>query len=619
MGVVLLARDVQLDRYVAIKVLAAHLSADPAARERFLREARTAAGLSHPHIVPIHRVGEAAGFVFFVMSYVPGETLGERLRKQGPLPPAEVTRVVREVAWALAYAHGRGVVHRDVKPDNILLEVDTGRALVTDFGIARTGSTTLSADPGAIIGTAHFMSPEQAMNAPLDGRSDLYSLGVVAYVAVTGRLPFDADIVPALLMQHISATPRPVSEIAPGTPATLATAIHRCLEKEPAQRFATGEELAAFLMPAIERRPALPSPLRTWLSERNPAAVFYAGLSGLIGIPILYDLTQLINYRRSVYLFDLVQMSVLAAAPMIPVIRFHYVRARRLFAAGFTLRDLRGALDVAARERAETEALDPEPALTPPRRALRFAAYGTLSASAALTFLGDAVRFALERHHIVFHFTTYMIASTTGWVASLALFAAMSMKEIPLLPSAVRRFLRGEWRERIWRGSIGEFLAKRLAAPSASRPIGAGAFQATELAVGGAANELFNALPEAYREQLRELPSLVHALEERAQRARAELDAIERLEESRSGDETLTERRTTLKSRLAKSVAALESIRVDLLRLQVGASDIASLTTLLEEARLLGEDLARLTAAQREVKELLPQPRRDGLHASTPA
>src|SRR4029079_16490590 len=208
MGIVYLARDVQLDRDVAIKVLPSHLARTAESRERFLREARTAAGLSHPHIVPIHRVGESGGFVYFVMSYVEGETLGERLRREGPLPPADATRVLREVAWALASAHGRGIVHRDVKPDNILLEAGTGRALVTDFGIAHGGGELgPDTDPGKIMGTAHFMSPEQAASEPVDGRSDIYSLGVVGYLAVSGRLPFEAPNVPALLVRQASETP----------------------------------------------------------------------------------------------------------------------------------------------------------------------------------------------------------------------------------------------------------------------------------------------------------------------------------------------------------------------------------------------------------------------------
>src|SRR5690349_14764649 len=176
MGVVYLAREVRLDRPVAVKVLPPALAARPELRERFLREARTAAKLAHPNIVPIYRVDEAGEFVYLVMGYVDGGSVGDRLRERGTIPAAEVMRLVREVGWALAYAHARGVVHRDVKPDNILLDRETGRALVTDFGIAQvSGAEAVGGaitDEGHVMGTAHYMSPEQAAGEPVDGRSD---------------------------------------------------------------------------------------------------------------------------------------------------------------------------------------------------------------------------------------------------------------------------------------------------------------------------------------------------------------------------------------------------------------------------------------------------------------
>src|SRR5690349_8770180 len=173
MGVVYLARDVALDRLVAIKLLPPSLAASADLRSRFLREARMAAQLSHPHIVPIHAVEEHVGLVFFVMSFVDGETLGERVRRTGPLASSDAMRIMQEVAWALAHAHARGVVHRDVKPDNILLERETGRAMVTDFGIARAAESRTPAG-GLVIGTPQYMSPEHARGEPVDGRSDLY-------------------------------------------------------------------------------------------------------------------------------------------------------------------------------------------------------------------------------------------------------------------------------------------------------------------------------------------------------------------------------------------------------------------------------------------------------------
>jgi serine/threonine-protein kinase len=237
MGVVYLAREVRLDRPVAIKVLPPALACQEHLRARFLREARTAAGLSHPHIVQIHRVDEAGEFVYLAMGYVDGGTLAERLRARGgTLPAAEVVRILREVGWALAYAHARGVVHRDVKPDNILLDRESGRALVTDFGIAHV-SDVAPADrltgEGLVMGTALYMSPEQAAGEPIDGRSDLYSLGVVAYQALAGRPPFEADSAHALLARHLTQEPPAL----PATvPARLARVVRQCLAKRPDER-----------------------------------------------------------------------------------------------------------------------------------------------------------------------------------------------------------------------------------------------------------------------------------------------------------------------------------------------------------------------------------------------
>ena len=601
MGVVYLARDVQLDRHVAIKVLPAHLS-EGETRERFLREARTAAGLSHPNIVPIHRVGEAAGFVYFVMSFVPGQTLGERLRTKGPLPAADAMRLLREVSWALAYAHGHGIVHRDVKPDNILIEEGSGRALVTDFGIAHVGTSTLSTEPGKIMGTAQFMSPEQAMNEPVDGRSDLYSLGAVGYLAVSGKLPFEASNLPALLMKHVSEPAASIADVAPGVPRALATVIDRCLEKRPENRFPTGEELADALAPSSEGRPELPLPLRNWLGEQNPATVLYAVWSGLLGIPMLFNLTGLLNYRRLIYVIDMAQFGLLAAAPLLAIAAFHANRARRLFRAGFTLADLRGALDVAAHEQNETDALDPEGELSRSNKTLRRAAYVALAISFFITFLPDVIRLSLERRHILLPFVGYHVATLAAWVATLGLFTTMNLNQVPLLPAAIRRFFRGGLREKLWRSRLGELLAKRLGAPTISRPVGAGVFQATELALGLAAEDLFKALPLPYREQLSELPSIVAALEARAVAARAELESLNIHDHDASGGDSLhVARRANAKSQLAKSVAALEGLRLDLLRLHAGATDLAPLTTLLDAAKRLGEDVDRLNAAQLEV------------------
>src|SRR5881296_2522443 len=244
MGIVLLARDVALDRPVAIKLLPPHLATRPDERDRFLQEARTAAGLAHPNIVPIHLVEAHGDLVFFVMGFVDGETLRDRVERAGPLPPRLATKLLQEVAWALGAAHQRGVIHRDVKPDNIMIERATERAVVTDFGIALGRRAGAAESGGSVTGTARYMSPEQACGEPVDARSDLYSLGATFFYALTGRAPFEGTTLPAILAKQVTEPAPLVQVVRPEVPAKLAAVIDRCLEKLPAKRFQTADDLA---------------------------------------------------------------------------------------------------------------------------------------------------------------------------------------------------------------------------------------------------------------------------------------------------------------------------------------------------------------------------------------
>ncbi len=276
MGIVYRARDVKLDRLVAVKVLPPHLAGVADVRERFLREARTAARLTHPNIVPIHRADELGGHVFFVMGLVEGQSLAEQIRARGPLGPVEVVPLLADVARALGYAHAHGVIHRDIKPENVLIDAASGRAMVTDFGIARLAEAPPLTATGQVLGTVHFMSPEQVSGDALDGRSDLYSLGVVGYLALSGLFPFDGATASAVLVAHVTKFAPPVRTVAPAIPESVATIIDRCIQRDPAARFADGETLARALDNARASAPAVPSApaAPAVLSERQAMAVW---------------------------------------------------------------------------------------------------------------------------------------------------------------------------------------------------------------------------------------------------------------------------------------------------------------------------------------------------------
>ena len=249
MGAVFLAHDLTLEREVAIKVLPPDISLDAQIVKRFQQEAKTAAKLDHTNIIPIYRVESEGGLNYFVMKYIAGTSLEDVLDQKQVLPIDYIQRVLWEAACALGHAHQRGVVHRDVKPANIMFDHD-GRVMLTDFGISKALQAASGfTGTGMIIGTPHYMAPEQAQGGAVDGRADQYSLGVVAYRMLTGELPYTGDSVHTILYKHIFEEVPRASGKRRDSPEFLTSAIARALSKEPDQRFATMEEFATAVWP----------------------------------------------------------------------------------------------------------------------------------------------------------------------------------------------------------------------------------------------------------------------------------------------------------------------------------------------------------------------------------
>ncbi|HET7789926.1 MAG TPA: serine/threonine-protein kinase [Gemmatimonadales bacterium] len=442
MGVVYLARDLRLERLVAIKLLPRDRAAQADARDRFLREARTAARLSHPHIVPIFSVHEVGEFVFFAMAYVPGETLGQRIRSGGPLGPRAAARILREVASALAHAHQQGIIHRDVKPDNILLEGTSGRAMVTDFGIAHAEHAGNSR-PRVVLGTAEFMSPEQACGAPLDPRSDLYALGVVGFYALSGHLPFHGPDAYAVMARHVADPPPPLATLAPGVPHRLAEVIHHCLAKEPAHRPSSGYDLAAAVARAVGEVETAPLAVRAFLTESRQlasAALGYALIGGvaaigLAGAAFLYPLP------REARVAALAMTAALALAPL----ALSVWRARRLIRAGHVHRDLTDALHEELVRRREELAFLYGDGPTPLERVFGAAAWTTLTAAIGILAAIDALPQVAEIPGV---FGTLAATAATSFFAALL---ARSRTEHRTDPRAERRL-------RFWRGPVGRLI-----------------------------------------------------------------------------------------------------------------------------------------------------------------
>src|ERR671938_116667 len=253
MANVYLAEDQELGRRVAIKILDDRHAADDSFRERFRREAKNAAGLSHPNIVSIYDRGEAEGTYYIAMEYLSGRSLKELIVSRGPTPIRIAIDYTRQILAAVGFAHRNGIVHRDIKPHNVVVDAD-GRLKVTDFGIARSGASQMT-EVGSIIGTAQYLSPEQAKGAPVDQRSDVYSVGIVLYEMLTGQVPFTGDTPLEIAMKHLSEVPVPPSELRPEVPHDLDLVVLRALAKDPAERYQTAEDMDADLKRVLDGMP----------------------------------------------------------------------------------------------------------------------------------------------------------------------------------------------------------------------------------------------------------------------------------------------------------------------------------------------------------------------------
>jgi hypothetical protein len=503
--------------------------------------------------------------------------------------------VLREVAWALAYAHAQGVVHRDIKPANILLERGTERAMVTDFGIARLAHASGETGVGELLGTPEYMSPEQASGEPVDGRSDLYSLGVVGFFALTGQLPFSAPTTQGVLLQHITKGAPPVASVARGLPASLARTIDKCLEKRPEARYPTGESLAEALAPATDTRNDVPVPIRVFVDRRRMMLMI---MPPAMAVPMLAGLTASVIRHGSVLRFAGVA-GTLAAAVALPL-GILLFRLRTVLRLGYGPDDIAAGLRVRFERRREEFQYDfgTQPSVREKVvRAVGVAGIATAVFSTAGLLMGAAPQLLAP-------------------AAALGAYAGVIGT---VISSKSRRLRRAsgpkgaEW----WQGRVGHALARIAGFNLGQRAVPAN--RPTELAIAMSAEALYDGFPKDVRESLGDVPAVLRALEAHAHAARARIEELDATlsqapqAPARAADDArraavaleLRDARGRAEARLADVVTALENVRLDLLRLHAGAVTAVGFTQDLAAARALGESADRVIAGLKETEALL--------------
>jgi serine/threonine-protein kinase len=584
MGVVFLAQEVHLDRLVAIKVLPPERAADPALRERFLREVRLAARLSHPNIIPIHAVEETERFVFYVTAFVDGETLTERVRARGPFSGSEGARVLREVAWALAYAHGQGIVHRDVKPDNILIERTTGRVMVADFGIA---AALGNASADGVTGTPEVMSPEQVLGKPLDARTDVYAFGATACFAFSGRYPFEASTTTELLAKHVTTPAPPLASLGLSVPRKIALLVDRCLRKAPADRPSNANAVAEKLTLLLEQRREIPVALRSFIkraARMNSSGTLFGSI---LLLPLAVGTSAVYGTVAGFATFFAVGLGM----------PFTYMTAmaRRLVRQGFAHADIGPAFKAEIEQTEEELALEQRrihPVIEELVRSV--AVVSALIASGTLGLVLTGVR--------PFNDATISIFAVSAGSAFITGFLWGTYAQ-------QQRDLDTRFWTRLWNGPMGRAafnLAARLVAPGSRTA--AMTHRATELSIGLAAEQLFETLPKETRKVLANIPEVVTRLQQDVQSLRRQQEELQELAATSDSAEDFTARRDAVRGRLTAAVGALETIRLDLLRLHAGSTSVQSVTTHIGLAEDVSRDIGLMIAASSEVDEMLSFP-----------
>jgi hypothetical protein len=622
MGSVWLARDLRLDRPVAIKVLHPALASERQHRERFLREARTAARLAHPHIVPIYSVEARDDLAAIVMGLVDGETLADRIRRRGAIPAAEGERILRELAWALSYAHQSGIVHRDLTLANVLLERETGRAVLVDFGLA----AEIEGENGApMFGTPGFLAPEVIRGEPATPQSDLYALGVIGYTMLAGRPPFTGNTTGELLARHLVQPPPDLAQAAMSASRRLTDSVMRCLAKDPAER----PESAGALLAGLERIPepvTVAPALTEWFTRWERIRTIYA-----IATPVLGMQTWLLvwgYFQSGVY--ELVIAAVIGtvlsitAVPLIAHAIAEVVALRRLHGQGFGVADIRAAWShwtATLQRQHDREGLPPLPG----RVVFDLTVIGAVGIAALL-----AVIFPLLP--ILAPDDTAMTRSVLlAWASNVYLWVLTGVG-IGFVAPGVRLSPTGLFRRlthRFWNSRLAGGVA-RLAVLGQQRRLAASStlHRNTEMVLGLAMEELWDALPPGLRAELPEVPSLWRTLQAAAEELRDLGDRLAQSEHDIGADDPsevqrLATVRVTVQARQREAVAALERLRLQLLRAVAERRATADLTHHLEVAHALERSLIADLAGHAELRRHLartsrPEPHERGTPSPTP-